>query len=154
ETVLPHLKPGQSVRFAFLPEGLDPDDLIRQHGAAGFQEILDTKTAPLFDVLIEREERRGEPDLTPQQRALHQARLEGLVASIGDRSVRAHYERELRETLWARHRKLVRQITGGGGRRAAHIAGKRRDNTQLDWRVAARASERSRLGNLPRAAAL
>jgi DNA primase len=153
ETVLPHLKPGQSVRFAFLPEGLDPDDLIRQHGAAGFQEILDTKTAPLFDVLIEREERRGEGDLTPEQRALLQARLEGLVARIGDRSVRAHYERELRETLWARHRKLVRQIAGGG-RRAAHIAGKRRDNTQLDWRVAARASERSRLGSLPRAAAL
>jgi DNA primase len=152
ETVLPHLKPGQSVRFAFLPEGLDPDDLIRQFGAAGFQEILDTKTAPLFDVLIEREERRGEPDLTPEQRALLQARLEGLVARIGDRSVRAHYERELRETLWARHRKLVRQIAGAGGRRAAHIAGKRRDNTQLDWRVAARASERSRLGNLPRAA--
>ena len=34
ETVLPHLKPGFSVQFAFLPDGLDPDDLIRQHGAA------------------------------------------------------------------------------------------------------------------------
>ena len=35
ETVLPHLKPGFSVQFAFLPDGLDPDDLIRQHGAGG-----------------------------------------------------------------------------------------------------------------------
>jgi DNA primase len=154
ETVLPHLKPGHSVQFAFLPEGLDPDDLIRQHGAAAFQEILATKTAPLFDVLIEREERQGETDLTPEQRASLQARLEALVARIGDRSVRAHYERELRATLWAKHRKLVRQIAGATGRRDGRIAGRRRDNTALDWRIAARASERSRLGNLPRAAML
>src|SRR5262245_24912317 len=154
ETVLPHLKPGLSVQFAFLPEGLDPDDLIRQHGAAAFQEILATKTAPLFDVLIEREERQGETDLTPEQRASLQARLEALVARIGDRGVRAHYERALRGTLWAKHRKLVRQIAGTTGRRDARIAGRRRDNTALDWRVAARATERSRLGNIPRAATL
>jgi DNA primase len=154
ETVLPHLKPGLSVQFAFLPEGLDPDDLIRQHGAAAFQDILATKTAPLFDVLMEREERQGEGDLTPEQRAALQARLEALVARIGDRGVRAHYERELRETLWAKHRKLVRQIAGATGPREARIAGRRRDNTALDWRVAARATERSRLGNIPRAAML
>ena len=46
ETVLPHLKPGFSVQFAFLPDGLDPDDLIRQHGAAAFQEILSTRPRP------------------------------------------------------------------------------------------------------------
>jgi DNA primase len=154
ETVLPHLKPGHSVQFAFLPEGLDPDDLIRQHGATAFQDILATKTAPLFDVLIEREERQGETNLTPEQRASLQARLEALVARIGDRGVRTHYERELRETLWAKHRKLVRQIAGATGRRDARIAGRRRDNTALDWRVAARATERSRLGNIPRAAML
>ncbi len=35
ETALPHLKPGQSLQFAFLPDGLDPDDLIRQDGPGG-----------------------------------------------------------------------------------------------------------------------
>jgi DNA primase len=154
ETVLPHLKPGFSVQFAFLPDGLDPDDLIRQYGAAAFQEILDNKTSPLFDVLIEREERQGQPSLTPEQRASLEARLQGLVARITDRGVREQYARELRETLWAKNRKLVREIAGSDGRRAARFAGKRRDNTALDWRVAARATERSRLGTLPRAAAL
>jgi len=48
----------------------------------------------------------------------------------------------------------VRQIAGATGRRDARIAGRRRDNTALDWRVAARATERSRLGNIPRAATL
>jgi len=154
ETVLPHLRPGFSVQFAFLPEGLDPDDLIRQYGAPAFQDILDTRLSPLFDVLIEREERQGEPALTPEQRASLDARLQALVARIADRGVRAQYERELRETLWAKNRKLVREIASTQGRRSPAVAGRRRNNTALDWRVAARASERSRLGALPRAAAL
>jgi DNA primase len=154
ETVLPHLKPGFSVQFAFLPDGLDPDDLIRQHGPAAFQQILDSRTSPLFDVLIEREEHQGQPAFTPEQRASLEARLKALVARIGDPGVRSQYEGELRETLWAKNRKLVREIAGSTGRRDARVAGKRRDNTALDWRIGARATERSRLGTLPRAATL
>jgi DNA primase len=152
ETVLPLLKPGYSVQFAFLPDGLDPDDLIRQQGAAAFQRVLE-KTAPLFDVLIEREE-RGQPALTPEQRAALEERLQSLVARIADRSVRTHYQRELRETLFRKNRKIVREIARTEGRRAPEIVGKRRNNSELDWRLAARANERSRLGSLPRAATL
>ena len=154
ETVLPHLKPGFSVQFAFLPEGLDPDDLIRQYGAAAFQEILNGKLVPLFDVLIDREERQGQPAVTPEQRASLEARLQALVARIADRGVRTHYERELRQTLWAKKRKLEREIAGLDGRRGHSLAGRRRDNTQPDWRVRERLSERGRLGVVPRAAAL
>jgi DNA primase len=72
------------------------------------------------------------------------------VQRIADRGVREHYERELRAILWARTAKLTRAIAGRG----ASFSGKRRNNAQLDWRVAARATERSRLGGAPRAAAL
>jgi DNA primase len=154
EIVLPHLKPGHSLQFAFLPEGLDPDDLVRQHGAAAFQNILDAKTSPLFDVLIEREELQGGAGTTPEQRASLEARLHALVARIGDRGVRDQYARELREVLWAKNRKIMREIAGSNGRRDPRLAGKRRDNTALDWRVGARATERSRLGTIPRAATL
>ncbi len=152
ETVLPHLKPGYSVAFAFLPDGLDPDELIRQHGGVAFGEALQ-KARPLFDVLLEREERQGDAT-TPEQRASFDARLKALVARIGDRGVRDHYERELREILWARTRKLTRQLAGNAGRRPDQFLDRRRNNTQLDWRHAVRASERSRLGGLPRAAAV
>jgi DNA primase len=151
ETVLPHLTPGHSVAFAFLPDGLDPDELIRQHGATAFAEVLN-KTRPLFDVLVEREERRGET-ATPEQRASFDARLKALVARIADRGVRDHYERELRAVLWARTAKLTRAIAGNDGRRGPGLADRRRNNAQLDWRVAVRATERTRLGGLPRAAA-
>jgi DNA primase len=151
ETVLPHLKPGHSVEFAFLPDGLDPDELVRQHGAGAMREVL-TKTRPLFDVLIEREERRGET-ATPEQRAAFDDRLKALVQRIADRGVREHYERELRAILWARTARLTRAIAGRDGR-GSSFPTKRRNNAQLDWRVAARATERSRLGGAPRAAQL
>jgi DNA primase len=67
--------------------------------------------------------------------------------------VREHYERELRAILWARTAKLTRAIAGRDAR-AGGFTGKRRNNVQLDWRIAARATERSRLGGAPRAAAL
>jgi DNA primase len=152
ETALPHLQPGYSVQFGFLTEGLDPDDFVRQHGAAAFQNILETRTRPLIDVLIEREERPDQPSITPEQRAAVEARLRSLVARIGDRTVRDQYERELRQTLYEKNRKLVRELTKADGRRSPRFAGKRRDNTQPDWRVRERASERTRLGAPPRAA--
>lgn len=153
ETVLPHLAPGYSVQFAFLPDGLDPDDLIRQQGASAFRDVL-TRTSPLFDVMIDKEEQAGPQAVTPEQRASLEARLLGLVNQIADRSVRDQYARELRETLWAKNKRLMREIAGVGGARPAEIAGRRRNHTQLDWRLAARANERSRIGNIPRAAAL
>ena len=150
ETVLPLLKPGFSVRFAFLPDGLDPDDLVRQYGAAAFQDILDHKTAPLFDMLMEREERQGQPGLTPEQRADLDARLKALVARIGDADVRRHYEGELKATLWEKNRKANRDLAGFNGRRDARFAGKRRINTEVDWRIAERARTEGRQRKLPR----
>jgi DNA primase len=150
ETVLPHLRPGYSVRFAFLPDGLDPDDLVRQYGAAAFQDILDHKTAPLFDVLMDREERQGGPAFTPEQRAALETRLKALVTRIGDADVRRHYDSELKAILWEKNRKATRELAGFDGRRDARFAGKRRNNATPDWRVAERARTEGRLRRLPR----
>ncbi|MGH6815501.1 MAG: DNA primase, partial [Hyphomicrobiaceae bacterium] len=65
DIVLPHLQPGRSVRFAFLQNGLDPDDLIREQGPEAFAKVLAT-AKPLFDVLFEREEQAG-PLVTAEQ---------------------------------------------------------------------------------------
>jgi DNA primase len=153
ETVLPHLKPGYSLQFAFLPDGLDPDDLVRQQGPRALRDILEGRTRALFDVLIEREEQQAPPAVTPEQTAALGARLRGIVGQIRDPDVRGRYSQELRETLWAKSNKLMKALAPAGGRRRPAFAGKRRDNTQLDWRVRERANERARLGAPPRAAA-
>jgi DNA primase len=152
ETVLPHLRPGHSLQFAFLPDGLDPDDVVHQHGPDAMRDILERRTRALFDVLMEREEQQGPPAVTPEQQAALEARLKRLVGQIADPDVRARYSQELRETLRAKSSRLARALAPAAGRRRPPFAEKRRDNTQLDWRVRERANERARLGGAPRAA--
>ncbi len=116
EMALPHLKAGYSLRFAFLPEGMDPDDFIREHGAAAMRGLLESADA-LIDFLF-RHMTRGRPLRTPEERAALEAALESAVARIGDEKVRRHYHREVRERLW--------RLFGG----APRGAGRRRDGWQ------------------------
>ena len=109
DTALPHLKPGFSVAFAFLPDGLDPDDLIRQQGADAMERIL-AQSRPLAEVLFEREWSAGDWS-TPERRARLEQQLHTLVGQIADAGVRAQYEREMRQRLYAAWGGL-----GGGNR--------------------------------------
>ena len=105
DTALPHLKPGKSLRFVFLPNGLDPDDVVRQGGAEDLEKLL-TKARPLAEVLFQREFKVGKWD-TPERRAGLEQRLNALASQIEDRGVRSHYERDVRSRLfeaWSNHR--------------------------------------------------
>lgn len=51
-TSLPELRDGRQISFLFLPDGEDPDSLVRKEGAAAFRERL-TGSQPLSDYLIE-----------------------------------------------------------------------------------------------------
>ncbi|MGE5512755.1 MAG: DNA primase [Bacteroidota bacterium] len=97
DTVLPRLKPGVSVAFAFLPDGLDPDDLIRQEGAEAMGAVL-AQTRPLADILWDREWGAGDWS-TPERRARLERQLMTLVGRIEDATVRGHYERDMRSRL-------------------------------------------------------
>ncbi|HKJ87090.1 MAG TPA: DNA primase [Gammaproteobacteria bacterium] len=52
ETALPEAGHGRMVRFLFIPEGQDPDTLVRAEGAEGFRERVDG-AVPLFEFLIQ-----------------------------------------------------------------------------------------------------
>lgn len=53
ENALPAMRQGRQIRFQFLPEGEDPDSLIRKDGREGFEARLQQATS-LSDYLIER----------------------------------------------------------------------------------------------------
>ena len=105
DVVLPLLQPGKSLRFAFLPDGLDPDDLVRQQGPAALESIL-ASAEPLAAVLFNREWSQGEWT-TPERRAGLEKQLRLHVARIEEPTVRGHYQREMLSRLntsWAADR--------------------------------------------------
>ncbi len=130
ETALPHIAPGKSVRFAYLPEGQDPDDLIRAHGAGAMGEVLD-QAKPMFDVLWKKETDAIQTD-TPEKRALLEQKLLELTGQIKHESVRKNYQKEMRQSLYQLERKTLRSLSQYGN-------GQRRNNTQVDWRTRQRA---------------
>ncbi|TNE45612.1 MAG: DNA primase [Sphingomonadales bacterium] len=96
---LPLLKPGQSLSFVTLPGGMDPDDLIKASGAAGFETCI-RSAIPLVERLWLHERQAGEVS-TPESRAGLQQRLAEQATTITDPLVRKEYERALRERFWA-----------------------------------------------------
>lgn len=113
DRALPLLKPGKSLSFAFLPQGQDPDDLIRAEGAAGFMSVLE-KAQPLVDVLWARETETRDLE-TPERRAALRAHMRELVKSIADKDVRGAYGEELRQRLEARPVKPQAERRAGYG---------------------------------------
>ena len=61
ENTLPALADGREVRFLFLPEGDDPDTLVRREGREAFEQRL-AKAMPLSQYLVEQLRTMG--DLT------------------------------------------------------------------------------------------
>jgi DNA primase len=101
DLALPHIKPGKSLLFAALPDGHDPDDLVRSGGAGAIADVL-AAARPLGEVLWTRETETARID-TPERRAGLEARINELTNSIADEAVRRYYRQDLRERL----RKLV-----------------------------------------------
>ena len=95
---LPMLAPGRSLAFVTLPDGLDPDDLVRTKGAGAFEGLL-TRPEPLVDRLWAHEV-AAEPLDTPEQRAGLKQRLDALAATIQDRGVSDEYRSEFRRRAY------------------------------------------------------
>jgi DNA primase len=93
ETALPLVTGHQSIRFLFLPEGEDPDTLVRREGAEGFQARIKQAwplSAFLFDHLSE------QADMTSLD---GRARLSNLAAPLVERVPKGIYRDLLNQRL-------------------------------------------------------
>lgn len=97
DVALPKLTATRTLKFAFLPTGMDPDDLVRKRGREAMEEVL-RASRPLVDVLWERETSTGLFD-TPERRAALEARVRGLTRAIADQSLQRWYDEDLRRRL-------------------------------------------------------
>ena len=111
DLALPFIRPERTVRFALLPDGKDPDDLVRHEGRAPFDTVM-AGARPLAEMIWSREV-QGATFETPESRAALEARLRQVTGVIADEDVRRHYQQAMRERLNAFFRPPQRQ--GGGG---------------------------------------
>ncbi|MEM8824299.1 MAG: DNA primase [Pseudomonadota bacterium] len=93
DLALPLIEAGQALRFAILPSGKDPDDLIRDEGRDAMQAILDD-AKPMLTLLWQREI-DGKSFDSPERRAMLDRDLRALVRKVADPTLRRHYGDEI-----------------------------------------------------------
>ena len=113
DLALPLLEAGKSLRFALMPEGMDPDDLIRQKGAGAVQQVLDA-AIPMVNLLWRRET-EGRIFDSPERRAALDKALREKIKLIRDPAIRAHYGLAIKDLRWALFSQSRRKNPGQGG---------------------------------------
>jgi len=109
DLALPLLEAGRSLRFAMMPEGQDPDDLLKSAGAGAVQKLLDA-AVPMVQLLWQREV-EGKVFDSPERKAALDKSLREKIMLIKDPSIRSHYGQAIKDMRW----QLFRAKPGGGG---------------------------------------
>ena len=99
ERALPHLSAAQTARVAYLPEGEDPDSLIKTSGRNAFQNVID-QAKQMVDVLWDLS-LSGRRIQTPEDRATFQRALRARVGGIKDETLRRLYQDDIEKRLAA-----------------------------------------------------
>jgi DNA primase len=120
DRALPLLRAGRSFNFAMLTGGKDPDEVLREQGAAALKQQLG-KTVPFVEALFVRE-RDLEPLDTPERRAAFKLRLRMAATTIVDKELAQAY----REELASRFDALFARAPTPAAPRAAFRRGPRR----------------------------
>ncbi len=98
ERALPLLKGGRSLAFVTLPDGMDPDDVVKRGGGAALEHLLAGAEA-MVDRLY-RAARGTTPLRSPEAKAAVRAKLDSLAALVTDRDLARDYGRALRDRLY------------------------------------------------------
>ena len=93
DRALPLLKAGRSFKFTIVTGGKDPDDVLREQGAAALKTQL-AQTQPFVEVLFTRERDLETLD-TPERRAGLKARLRTAANAIADKDLSSAYRDDL-----------------------------------------------------------
>ncbi|MFD0979624.1 DNA primase [Tropicimonas aquimaris] len=95
DLALPLLEAGQSLRFCLMPNGQDPDELLKAKGPQAMQALLDD-AQPMVSLLWQREI-EGKVLDSPERRAALDKALRETIRKIADPAIRAHYAEEIRD---------------------------------------------------------
>jgi DNA primase len=97
DRVMPILKPGLSLRFAWMPPGEDPDSLVKAQGSVAMRQILDA-AEPLVEVFW-RTAIADRPLDTPERRSGFKKDLFAALGRIADKSIQDAYRQDMLDRL-------------------------------------------------------
>lgn len=135
DLALPLLEAGKSLRFVIMPEGQDPDDLLRAKGAKAVQALLD-QALPMVQLLWRRETEGRVLD-SPERKAALDKALRQKIGLIQDPSIRSHYGQEIKDLRWQLFNAGRR---GGGAGRKPWKPGQKRWNPPETARAGTKSS--------------
>ncbi len=124
ERILPLLKPDHSAKFAFLPDGQDPDSLVNAQGKKALENVIES-AIPLVD-FIWMYHTTGQKFETPEARAGLSKTLESEVLRIADREIQHYYRQAFREKVNKAFAQNYQKNQRGGQRGAKFIPYKKR----------------------------
>ena len=113
DLALPLLEAGQSVRFAMMPDGQDPDDLLKSSGAAAMRERIES-ALPMVQLLWQREV-EGKNFDSPERKAALDKSLREKIVLIKDLSIRSHYGQAIKDMRWELFGNNRKANSGGAG---------------------------------------
>ena len=122
EIALPLLDMERTLRFCRLPDGEDPDSLLRARGTGVMRAALEA-ARPIGDVLFELLS-EGVHDPGPEQRAALHSRLVEAASRIGNKTLAAEYRRTLLDRFFEtfrRRRPEPGRGTGPAGNRPVPV---------------------------------
>ena len=117
DLALPLLEAGKGLRFAVMPGGMDPDDLIKAQGAGAMKAVLEG-ALPMVKLLWNREI-EGKTFDSPERKAALDKSLRAHLKRIVDPSIRAHYGediKQLRMELFGQSARAAKPFQPGMGR--------------------------------------
>ena len=98
DLALPLIETGKTIKFALMPEGYDPDDLIKERGRDAMQNLVD-EAISLADLLWRRETEGLSFD-NPEARAALDKKLDQALSNIRDRQLKYHYQQHFKDLKW------------------------------------------------------
>jgi len=99
DVTLPLIETGKSIKFVLMPEGYDPDDLIKERGSDAMQNLID-EAISLGDLLWRRETEGLSFD-NPEARAALDKKLDQALLNVRDKQLKYHYQQYFKDLKWS-----------------------------------------------------
>ena len=111
DLALPLIETGKTIKFALMPEGYDPDDLIKERGRDAMQNLVDSAIS--FGDMIWKRETEGLSFADPEARAALDKKLDQVLSNVRDKQLKYHYQQHFKDLKWNKFiKKSVKKSSG------------------------------------------